>query len=74
MEWIFILTFIFGVSDIYGIKVLTCLRLSFSHLNEHKFKRNFNDTVNASCNCAADIETIIHYHVHHQLCVQRVEL
>ena len=35
MEWIFILTFIFGVSDIYGIKVLTCLRLSFSHLNEH---------------------------------------
>ena len=29
--------FVFGVSDIYGIKLLTCLSLNFSHLNEHKF-------------------------------------
>ena len=34
------------VSDIYGTKVLTRLRLNFSHLNEHKFRQNFNDTVN----------------------------
>ena len=42
--------FIFGVSDIYGIKLLTRLRLNFSHLNEHKFRHNFNDTINPTCN------------------------
>ena len=31
---------IFGVSDIYGIKVLTRLRFNFSHLNEGKFRNN----------------------------------
>ena len=28
---------VFGVSDIYGIKLHTRLRLNFSHLNKHKF-------------------------------------
>ena len=27
----------FAVHDINGVKLLTCLRLDFSHLNEHKF-------------------------------------
>ena len=34
---------IFGVSDIYGIKVLTRLRFNFSHLNEGKFRNNWYD-------------------------------
>ena len=41
---------VFGVSDIYGIKMLTHLLLNFSHLNEHKFRHNLNDTINLMCN------------------------
>ena len=44
---------VFGVSDIYGIKLLTRLRLNFSHLNEHKFRHDFNNTINPMCNCGA---------------------
>ena len=40
---------IFGVSDIYAIKQLTRLRLNFSHLNERKFRHNFNDSKNLLC-------------------------
>ena len=28
---------VFEVHDIKGVKLLTCLRLDFGHLNEHKF-------------------------------------
>ena len=52
---------VFGVPDIYGVKLLTCLRLKFSHLNEHKFRHNFNDTINPMCNCGAATETTIRY-------------
>ena len=43
------------------MKLLTRLRLNFSHLNEHKFRHNFNDMINTMCNCAAATETAIHY-------------
>ena len=52
---------VFEVSDIYGIKLLTRLRLNFSHLNEHKFRHNFNDTINPMYNCGAAAETTIDY-------------
>ena len=55
---------VFGVSDIYGIKLLTRLRLNFSHLNEHKFRHNFNDTINPMFNCSAATETTVHYLLH----------
>ena len=62
---------IFGVSDIYGIKVLTRLRIHFSHLNKHEFRHSFNDTTNRD----ADIEATIHYLLRCGLYpVQRVEL
>ena len=32
-------------------KLLSCLRLHFSHLSEHKFRRSFRDTTNPVCNC-----------------------
>ena len=51
---------VFGVADIYGVKRLTRLRLNFSHLNEHKFRHNFKDTINPMCNCSAAAETTIH--------------
>ena len=50
---------VFGVSDIYGIKLLTRLRLNFSHLNEHKFRHNFNNTINPMCNCGAAMAYIL---------------
>ena len=37
---------VFAVHDINGLKLLTRLRLNFGHLNEHKFRHNFNDTIN----------------------------
>ena len=36
---------VFDVHDPNGIKLLSSLRLNFSHLNEHKFWDNFNETV-----------------------------
>ena len=44
-----------------GIQLLIRLRLGSSHLRDHKFKHNFQDTVNPICNCGEDIETSCHY-------------
>ena len=52
---------VFGVSYIHGIKLLTRLRLSFSHLNEPKFRQNFYDTINPMCKCDASTERTMHY-------------
>ena len=52
---------VFGVSDIYDTKLLTRLKLNFSHLNEHKFRHNFKNAVNPMCNCVVATETTIHY-------------
>ena len=46
---------IFDIYNPYGIKLLTRLRLGLSHLNEHKFKHGFNDTINPICICGGDI-------------------
>ena len=32
-----------------GLKLLTRLRLGLSHLREHKFRHNFNDTIDPFC-------------------------
>ena len=48
---------IFSICDPLGVKLLTRLRLNFSHLNEHKFRHGFNDTLNPLCACGNDIET-----------------
>ena len=47
-----------------GIKVITRLRLSLSHLIEHKFKHSFQDTINPLCNCGQDIESSTHFFFH----------
>ena len=66
---------VFGVSDIYGTKLLTRLKLNFSHLNEHKFRHSFNNTINPMWNCGAVTETTIHYLLRCRLySVQRSEL
>ena len=45
----------------YGIKLLIKLCLGFSHLNEHKFKHGFNDTINPICIFGGYIESINYF-------------
>ena len=55
-----------SISDPFGLKLLTRLRLNFSHLNEHKFRYNVRDTVNPICPCGGGIETIDYYLLRYQ--------
>ena len=55
---------IFLCNNSKGIQLLTRLRLGLSHLRDHKFKHNFQDTHNPICNCGEDIETSCHYLLH----------
>ena len=50
-----------------GIQFLTRLRLGLSNLREHKFKYNFQDTINLICNCDENIETLCYYHLRYSL-------
>ena len=52
---------IFGIHDTNGIKLLSRLRLSFSHLIDHKFWYNFNETVDTKCTCGLELETKHNY-------------
>ena len=52
---------IYAINDISGLKLLTRLRLNFSHLNEHKFRHSFKDTINPMCSCSFEPETADHY-------------
>ena len=54
---------IFNCQNPSGIKLIT--RLSFSHLSEHKFRHNFQDTLNPICSCGENIEGTTHYLLHH---------
>ena len=47
-----------------GIKLITKLRLGLSYLREHKFRHNFQNTLNLICSCGYDIVTKIHYLLH----------
>ena len=47
-----------------GARLLTRLRLDLSHLRDHKFKHNFQDTLNPICTCVEDIETSCHDLLH----------
>ena len=46
------------------IQLLKRSRLGLRHLREHKFKHNFQDTLNPICNCDQGIETSCHYLLH----------
>ena len=55
------LSCIFNITDPLGLKLLTRLRVNFSHLREHKFRHNFLDTINPLCSCNLEIENTEHY-------------
>ena len=53
-----------------GLKLLTRLRLSLSHLNEHRLNRNFENCVNPLCNYSLEAETFnffLHCHDYHSI-------
>ena len=56
---------VFKCRDRLGVIHLTRLRVGLSHLNEHKFRHNFLDTIDPFCNCRAGaIENTEHYLLH----------
>ena len=55
---------IFQCHNPKGIKYLTRLRVSFSHLRDHKFKKSFQDTINLLCTCSLEVETTNHLILH----------
>ena len=66
---------LFSNYDPLGVKLLTRLRLQFSHLNEHKFRHGFGDTISAMCACRSEVETTEHFLLHcHLYSPQRLEL
>ena len=58
---------IFNISDPEGLKLPTRLCLGFSHLNEHRFRNNFQECLNPLCTCHLKTENTSYYllHCHH---------
>ena len=54
----------FNAHNPHGIKLLTRLQVGLSHLREHKFRHNFQDSLDPFCNCGRHIETTIHFILH----------
>ena len=52
---------IYNIHNPLGIKYLTRLRIGFSYLKEHKFRHNFQDSVDPMCSCNSGIETTAHF-------------
>ena len=66
---------LFGIYYPLGVKIFTRLRLQFSHLNEHKFRHGFCDTINPMCSCGTEVETTEHFLLRCQFySTQRLEL
>ena len=61
----------FGIHDPVGLKLLTRLRLTLSHLRAHKFKHNFQDTLNPLCSCDLSCEDNMHFFLHCHFFVQQ---
>ena len=53
-----------NVFNVLEIKFLTRLRLGLSHLNEHKFKHNFQNCLNSLCFCSLEVESTIQFFLH----------
>ena len=52
---------VYNINDTSIIKLITRLLLGFSHLREHKFKHNFQGTLNSLCSCSIEVESSSHY-------------
>ena len=56
----------YGIYDPLGIRSPNRFRLGFSHLKEHKFRHNFDDTLNPLCSCSLETEDTDHYFLPYQ--------
>ena len=66
---------VFNIFDPIGLKFLTRLRLGFSHLNEYRFRHNFQDCMNSLCSCSLEIEDTAPYLLHcHHFSQHRIDL
>ena len=52
---------VFSVADIYGIKLLTRLRLDLIHLREHKLRHSFQVTIIPLCSCNLEVKSTSHF-------------
>ena len=52
---------LFSIHNPVGVKLLTRLRLQLSHLNEHKFRNGFEDTISPMCSSNTEIESNKHF-------------
>ena len=67
--------YLLPVYDSLGVNILTRLRLQIIHLNEHKFRHGFGDSVSPMCECNAEIEDTEHFLLRcHFYSIQRSEL
>ena len=57
-----------NIFNLIGLKYLTHLCLELSHLNEHKFKHNFQNCINPLCTCSLEPESNSDFF----LCCQRI--
>ena len=55
---------VFDINNPYGLKLLTRLRSGLIHLRYHKFRHNFQDCINPTCDCSLEIETTTHFLLH----------
>ena len=53
----------YKIYDLLGKKVLTRLRLVFSHLFKHKFRHTFADSLNPLCSCSLETESTLHFYL-----------
>ena len=54
----------FNINDSVKVKLLTRLRLGFSHLRDHKFRHAFRDIFNLLCPCSMETKATTHYFLH----------
>ena len=54
----------FNVHNSHGIKLLKRLRAGISHFHEHKFRHNFQDSLDPFLNCGQLIETTTYFFLH----------
>ena len=52
---------VFNCHNCKGVKYLITLPFVLSHVREHKFKHNFQDTLNPFCSCGLNVETNRHF-------------
>ena len=52
---------VFAMYNTKVLKLMTHLRLNFSHSNEHKFRHDFKHTVDPMCKCGLETETTLHF-------------